>query len=202
MQTTSFVPWMPRRPGLFWAVGAYNRLVRLRSDANTAFAALESELTKQVQLVHACVPPEEDQPQSQFSGGSAFWGGLQGAAAQLAATLARPRPSRWTRSASPRSGAAQEVLAMAWDRAERDDAHDLAGPRLPENFSSERQQMVRMAQAATERSTRRSATTTMRSRSSPRCCWPGCSASAPAWASAHCRLRGAPRFDTVRRGGA
>jgi LemA protein len=39
---------------------------------------------------------------------------------------------------------------MAWDRAERDDAHDLAGPRLPENFSSERQQLVRMAQAATE----------------------------------------------------
>jgi LemA protein len=40
---------------------------------------------------------------------------------------------------------------MAWDRAERDDAHDLAGPRLPENFSSERQQLESMAQAATER---------------------------------------------------
>jgi LemA protein len=39
---------------------------------------------------------------------------------------------------------------MAWDRAERDDAHDLAGPRLPENFSGERQQIVRMTQAAIE----------------------------------------------------
>ena len=72
---------------LFWAVGAYNRLVRLRSEAKAAFTALEAELQKQVQLVLACIPPEEDQPPSQFTGGSAFWGGLQGAAAQLAASL-------------------------------------------------------------------------------------------------------------------
>ena len=135
---------------IFWAVGAYNRLVRLRSDANAAFAVLETELARQVQLVHECVPPEEDQPQSQFTGGSAFWGGLQGAAAQLQATLqsARAKPLEPDRIAA--LGAAQEVLSMAWDRAERDDAHDLAGPRLPENFSSERAQLVRMAHAATE----------------------------------------------------
>jgi LemA protein len=151
MQTPSFVPWLVAAVALFWAVGAYNRLVRLRSDANAAFATLESELTRQLQLVHECVPPEEDQPASQFSGGSAFWGGLQGAAAQLAASLhmAKARPLDPERIAA--LGAAQEVLGMAWDRAERDDAHDLAGPRLPENFSSERQQRVRMAQAATER---------------------------------------------------
>ena len=150
MQTSSFVPWIVAAVVLFWAVGAYNRLVRLRSDANAAFAALESELTKQVKLVHACVPPEEDQAQSQFTGGSAFWGGLQGAAAQLSATLgsARAKPLDAERIAA--LGAAQEVLGMAWDRAERDDAHDLAGPRLPENFSGERQQLERMAQVATE----------------------------------------------------
>jgi LemA protein len=124
--------------------------VRLRSEANQAFAALEAELTRQVQLVHECVPPEEDQPQSQFAGGSAFWGGLQGAAAQMQASLAaaRSRPLDPDRMAA--LGAAQEVLSMAWDRAERDDAHDLAGPRLPENFSGERAQLVRMTQAATE----------------------------------------------------
>jgi LemA protein len=131
-------------------VGAYNRLVRLRSDANAAFAALESELHKQVQLVHGCVPPEEEQQQSQFTGGSAFWGGLQGAAAQLSASLAsaKARPLDPERIAA--LGAAQEILSMAWDRAERDDAHDLAGPRLPEDFSGERAQVVRMTQAATE----------------------------------------------------
>ena len=150
MQASSFLPWVIAAVAVFWAMGAYNRLVRLRSDANTAFAALEAELTRQVQLVHECVPPEEDQPQSQFTGGSAFWGGLQGAAAQLQATLqsARAKPLEPDRIAA--LGAAQEVLSMAWDRAERDDAHDLAGPRLPENFSSERAQLLRMAHAATE----------------------------------------------------
>lgn len=150
MQSTSFLPWIVAAVTLFWAVGAYNRLVRLRSEAKAAFTTLENELQKQVQLVLACIPPEEDQAPSQFAGGSAFWGGLQGAAAQLAASLAaaKSRPLDPERIAA--LGAAQEVLSTAWDRAERDDAHDLAGPRLPDDFSGERQQLVRMAQAATE----------------------------------------------------
>jgi len=150
MQSSSFLPWVIAAVALFWAVGAYNRLVRLRSEANHAFAALESELTKQTQLVQECIPPEDEQGQSQFAGGSAFWGGLQGAAAQLQASLsaAKSRPLDPERIAA--LGAAQEVLSMAWDRAERDDAHDLAGPRLPENFSADREQHVRMTQAATE----------------------------------------------------
>lgn len=150
MSSSSFLPWIVAAVTLFWAVGAYNRLIRLRSDAKAAFTTLESELHKQVQLVQACLPPEEEQQASQFSGGSAFWGGLQGAAAQLAASLAaaRSRPLDPERIAA--LGAAQEVLGTAWERAERDDAHDLAGPRLPENTSGEREQLVRTSQAATE----------------------------------------------------
>jgi LemA protein len=150
MQASTFLPWVIAAVVVFWMVGAYNRLVRLRSEANGAFATLEAELSRQVQLVHQCIPPEDDQPPSQFAGGSAFWGGLQGAAAQLAASLAsaKARPLDPERIAA--LGAAQEVLAMAWDRAERDDAHDLAGPRLPDDLSGERAQRVRMAQAATE----------------------------------------------------
>jgi len=150
MQSSSFLPWVAAAVVVFWMIGAYNRLVRLRSEANAAFAALEAELSRQVQLVHACVPSEEEQPQSVFAGGSAFWGGLQGAAAQLQASLssARARPLDPERIAA--LGAAQEVLGVAWDRAERDDAHDLAGPRLPEDFNGERQHLMRMAQAATE----------------------------------------------------
>ncbi len=148
--SSSFLPWIAAAVLLFWMVGAYNRLVRLRSEANQAFAALEAELSRQVNLVRECVPPEEEQAPSQFTGGSAFWGGLQGAAAQLQASLnaARNRPLDPDRIAA--LGAAQEVLSMAWDRAERDDAHDLAGPRLPEDFSGERQQLIRMTHAATE----------------------------------------------------
>jgi LemA protein len=147
---SSLVVWIAAAVSVFWAVGAYNRLVRLRSEANAAFAALDAELVRQVQLVHACIPPEEDQQASSFGGGSAFWGGLQGAASQLSASLnaARSRPLDPERIAA--LGAAQEVLGMAWERAERDDAHDLAGPRLPENLSGERAHMVHVAQKATE----------------------------------------------------
>jgi len=147
---STLVPWIVAAVALFWAVGAYNRLVRLRSEANAAFAQLEAELAKQVALVTSCIPPEEDQHASQFSGGSAFWGGLQGAAAQLSVALAsaRARPLDAERIAT--LGAAQEVLGTAWERAERDDAHDLAGPRLPANVGGERQHMVHTAQAATE----------------------------------------------------
>lgn len=147
---SSLVFWIAVAVALFWSVGAYNRLVRLRSDANSAFAALDVELGRQIQLVHECIPPDEAQPVTQFEGGSAFWAGLQGAAAQLAASLAAARSKPLDPERIAALGAAQEVLGMAWERAERDDAHDLAGPRLPENFSGERAQLVRMTLAAAE----------------------------------------------------
>jgi LemA protein len=148
MNSSSWIGWLAGAVLLFWSVGAYNRLVRLRADANTAFAALEAELLRQLELVAACVPEAEAHPQSQFEGGSAFWAGLHGAAAQFRDSLAaaRQRPLEPERMAA--LGAAQEVLEMAWERAERDDAHDLAGSRLPENITGERQQLVRQTQAA------------------------------------------------------
>jgi LemA protein len=147
---SSLLFWVIAAVLVFWSVGAYNRLVRLRSQANSAFAALEAELAKQVALVHAVLPAEEQQQASSFEGGSAFWAGLQGAGAQLAASLASAKIKPLDPERIAALGAAQEVLATSWERAERDDAHDLAGPRLPENLSAEREQMVRMAQAATE----------------------------------------------------
>ena len=39
---------------------------------------------------------------------------------------------------------------MAWERAERDDAHDLAGPRLPDDRHARRAQLAQQTQAATE----------------------------------------------------
>ena len=41
-----------------------------------------------------------------------------------------------------------DVLAMAWDRAERDDAHDLAGARLPETLTTTRGQMLLQGESA------------------------------------------------------
>lgn len=137
--TSSLVPWIVAAVLLFWAVGAYNRLVRLRGEANAAFAALDAELTGQVGLVKELLPEGVDHPASLFDGmESSFWGGLQGAAAQLESALAvaRQRPLEPDRIAA--LDAAQSVLATAWERAERDDAHDLAGPRLPDTLTTTR----------------------------------------------------------------
>lgn len=149
--SSSFLPWVLAAVAVFWAVGAYNRLVRLRAQANAAFAELEVQLQRQLQLVHASIPPEEAQAASQFEGGSAFWAGLQGAAAQMAASLAAAavRPLDPERMAA--LAAAQDVLAMAWERAEREDTHDLAGPRLPPDIGGERAQMLQRAEIATAR---------------------------------------------------
>lgn len=147
---SSLLLWVVSAITVFWAVGAYNRLVRLRAGANAAFAALDAELVKQVQLVHDCLPTGEAEAPSQFEGGSAFWAGLQGAAGQLAATLASARTKPLDAERIAALGSAQEVLSVAWERAVRDDAHDLAGPRLPENLNLEHAQCLRMTQAATE----------------------------------------------------
>jgi LemA protein len=147
---SSIVLWSVAAVLLFWCVGAYNRLMRLRSDANTAFAALEAELSKQVDLVHECLPPPDATQPAPLAGDPGFWSGLQGAAAQFNASLAvaRARPLEPQRIAA--LTAAQNVLSMAWERAERDDAHDLAGPRLPETLTTRRAQIVMQTHAAIE----------------------------------------------------
>jgi LemA protein len=146
---SSLVTWIAAAVLLFWAVGAYNRLVRLRGEANAAFGELEGQLQRQVALVDAIVG---DEPESIFDGGQAsFWGGLQGAAGQLRTMLgvARQRPLDPERIDA--LGAAQSVLVVAWERAERDDAHDLAGPKLPETLTTQRAQITLQCIAAAER---------------------------------------------------
>ncbi|WBY03828.1 LemA family protein [Ramlibacter tataouinensis] len=147
--SNSILSWVAAAMLLFWAVGAYNRLVRLRGDAGASFAALDAELTRQVQLVRQLLPDDGEHPASLFDGTEAsFWGGLQGAAAQLEAALlsARHKPLQPERIAA--LAAAQSVLAMTWERAEREDAHDLAGPRLPESLTLRRAHMATQCAAA------------------------------------------------------
>jgi LemA protein len=147
--TSSVVLWTLAAVLGFWAVGAYNRLVRLRSEANTAFAALESELSRQVALVRECLPPPATQSMS-MEGDHTFWAGLHGAAAQFAASLAAARTRPLEPDGIAALSAAHDVLAMAWERAERDDAHDLAGPRLPETVTARRAQLTLQTHAAVD----------------------------------------------------
>ena len=150
--TSSLLPWIAAAVLLFWAVGAYNRLVRLRGEAGAAFALLDAELSRQVKLVGELLPEGGEPYASVFDGGEgSFWGGLRGAASQLEASLAaaRARPLEGERIAALES--AQAVLAVAWERAEREDAHDLAGPRLPESLTSTRAQLTAQCIAAAQR---------------------------------------------------
>ncbi len=142
--------WIAAAVALFWAVGAYNRLVRLRAQANAAFAALESELKRQVELVHACLPAADAAAGFVEGDGSSLWGGLQGAATQFSASLAAARSQPLEPQGIAALAAARQVLAMAWARAEREDTHDLAGARLPESVSASRAQLAAQAVSAAE----------------------------------------------------
>lgn len=149
--TGSVVGWTTAAVLLFWAVGAYNRLMRLRADANAAFGSVDAELARQVALVGDHLPPPEPtQPAPLDAEPVSFWDALHAAATQLAATLAAARGKPLDPDNIGALSAAQEVLRMAWERAERDDAHDLAGPRLPDTVLLQRAQLLLQAHAATE----------------------------------------------------
>ena len=147
---SSVVFWIVAAVLLFWTVGAYNRLMRLRAEANIAFANLEAELSRQVELVRNNLPPAEATQPASLEGEGSFWAGLHGAAAQFAACLAAARARPLEPEGIAALSAAQEVLAMAWERAERDDAHDLAGPRLPDTVTARRAQLAQQTHAATD----------------------------------------------------
>lgn len=149
--STSLVAWSLFALTVFWAVGAYNRLVRLRAEIKTAFAAFDAEITRLLDLLRGMLPPEDALAVSQFDGGSAIWAGLQGALAQCDASLAaaRHRPLEAERMGA--LGAARDALATAWARVQAEDAHDLAGPRVPETLHQRHQALLHGVQAEEQR---------------------------------------------------
>jgi len=148
----SVLAWVALAVLFFWSIGAYNRLMRLRAEVRAGFTVLEAQLLQEVQLVRTLLPVDEPAPDSLFPGQGqpSFWAGLEGAASQLAAnlTLARVRPLDPERIAALAS--AGDVLATAWERIERQDAHDLAGPRLPPSLTATRATLLTQARAAVD----------------------------------------------------
>jgi LemA protein len=147
MITPSVVFWSAAAVLLFWSVGAYNRLMRLRAEANTAFAAVDAELGRQIDLVRQLSP---DAALPALEGRVSIWASLQAAALQLAASLAAARQKPLDPERVAALGAAQDTLAAAWRRAQQDDAHDVAGSRLPDTVISQRDQFLIQANAVTE----------------------------------------------------
>lgn len=137
--SNSIVWWVAAAVLMFWALGAYNRLVRLRSEANIAFTALEAELKQQAELVHASLPASLihtglTQPGELLDEVTTLWSGLRAAATQLTTSLAAMHPRPLDPGAAAALSAAYDVLAAAWTRVSNE-ADDLAGSSMPEDLT-------------------------------------------------------------------
>lgn len=102
--------WIACAVLLFWGVGAYNRLVRLRSTAIQAFGGLDVHLVRQQAMLAEC-----DAAHAQVQGEVAHARlALQGAATQFGANLAvaRARPLQPASAAALAAG--RDVLDTAW----------------------------------------------------------------------------------------
>lgn len=149
--------WVGAAVLLFWAVGAYNRLIRLRAAALQAFAALDVRLREQGELVQSCLPASSSTAAAdpaaneaeRVDGMPGLWMSLNGAALQFTATLAAARAHPLDEDAISALQAAQGVLHTAWQCLQQDEAHDLAGAALPETLQTRWQQLSVNVQADT-----------------------------------------------------
>lgn len=95
--------WMAAAIAVFWFVGAYNRLVRLRSLALQAYSTLDAALVRQLDFVQARTAAEH--------GGDAA---LQAAIDQLITLLAATRLRALEPAAIAALATALRVLLEAW----------------------------------------------------------------------------------------
>ncbi|BEP63683.1 hypothetical protein GmRootV213_42370 [Variovorax sp. V213] len=116
----SFASWIAVAVLLFWFVGAYNRLVRLRAAVLQAYATLDAALRKQLDFVLASIAaavPEKDPPSPGFSSSVAP---LQAAATQLATLLGATRLHPLDPGGMAALATALQVLISAWQRQHPD----------------------------------------------------------------------------------
>ncbi|MBX9610091.1 MAG: LemA family protein [Burkholderiales bacterium] len=131
----SVVFWSAIALLVFWAVGAHNRLVRLRGLAMQAFARLHLEFAQQAELLERCLDAaaqsfSASRPAELQDGASARWAALAGATAQFRASLAVAKTRPLDGGAVAALAAALTVLTAAWTRL-CDECHDLAGEPMP-----------------------------------------------------------------------
>jgi LemA protein len=119
--TGSVLFWLSVAVALFWALGAYNRLVRLRAQVNTAFAVVDSRMTQALVLMGEAgalsqapspdVPaaPPGAVPTNQRSG-------LQGAAIQFEVALRVARKQPLDAAAVAALQTAFATTQPAWER--------------------------------------------------------------------------------------
>jgi len=106
--------WIGGALALFWFVGAYNRLVRLRSAAVQAYATLDAALVRQLEFVQARAAEADTTDAAGAEAPSDA--SLQAASGQLATLLAATRLRALDPAGIAALGTALRVMVAAWQR--------------------------------------------------------------------------------------
>ena len=129
----SLALWVALAVLVFWALGAYNRLVRQRAHAIAAFVAVDAQFLQYVALVQSQLP------QALETGSRAsqqLWLNLAGACQQFEASLKVVRPRPLDATFMEPLHTAHETLRQSWLRMLAA-APDLAGSMLPLSLQSQ-----------------------------------------------------------------
>lgn len=107
--------WIVFSIAVFWALGAYNRLMRLRSAVVQAFGSFDAHMVRLLALLGewgaarvAASPTLDKDPET---------AALEGATTQLSASLAMARARPLQPQAVAALAAAREVLHASWQKA-------------------------------------------------------------------------------------
>ena len=108
--------WIAGAVALFWFVGAYNRLMRLRSAALQAYAVLDAALVRQLDFVLARVAEEEPSATPLESPSAS----VRAAANQLSTLLAATRLRPLNPAGVAAMSTAMHVMLAAWQNLHPD----------------------------------------------------------------------------------
>ena len=145
--------WLTVAVGVFWALGAYNRLMRLQSQVQQNFEALESRLLEFTELVQqvlseVVISPAPWRTELPLEHGVNHWARLQAGARQVAMALARMHEHPLQADSVQQVRQAQCELQAAWD--------DLLAPSafrqaVPESLQQRWQAQQLLVQPDTQR---------------------------------------------------
>ena len=106
--------WIVLAVLMFWGVGAYNRLIRLRSAALQAFGALDAHLMRWLAMLAEYEASAGGQASAPAAGSAHAHAALGAAGAQFAAALAVARARPLDAGAAAALAAGAQVLEAAW----------------------------------------------------------------------------------------
>lgn len=137
MTSESFIWWGLAALGLFWSVGAYNRLIRLRSYAVSSFAALAVPMQRYADIVQSGQANGPGQASAQA------WAELLRVHTQFSSSLALAQTRPLDAAAIKALAVTESALQEAWVRITIESTEAISTPWLEDlykQWSDARQQ--------------------------------------------------------------